>query len=97
MWVRKPCFTSNTSINLFLYMQYESNKMSNLFSFHKKIIQSMSRKGNCWDNVIAESFFKIIKDEWLYRFKFNSFLQLDASLENYLNWFNTQGLHFSFP
>ncbi|MET3115204.1 transposase InsO family protein [Pedobacter sp. CG_S7] len=25
------------------------------------IIQSMSRKGNCWDNAVAESFFKTMK------------------------------------
>jgi putative transposase len=28
--------------------------------------QSMSRKGNCWDNAVAESFFKTLKIEWLY-------------------------------
>jgi putative transposase len=26
----------------------------------------MSRKGNCWDNAVAESFFKTIKVEWIY-------------------------------
>lgn len=25
------------------------------------IIRSMSRKGNCWDNAVAESFFKTLK------------------------------------
>jgi len=29
--------------------------------------QSMSRKGNCWDNAVAESFFKTIKVECIYR------------------------------
>ncbi len=28
--------------------------------------RSMSRKGNCWDNAVAESFFKTIKVEWIY-------------------------------
>lgn len=28
-------------------------------------VQSMSRKGNCWDNACAESFFKSMKTEWL--------------------------------
>lgn len=50
-------------------VQYASNKLTNLFSFNNKITQSMSRKGNCWDNAVAESFFKTIKHEWLYRFK----------------------------
>ena len=29
-------------------------------------VQSMSRKGNCWDNAVAESFFKIYKTEFAY-------------------------------
>jgi len=53
-------------------VQYACNKMISLFSFNRKIVQSMSRKGNCWDNAVAESFFKTIKNEWLYRFKYTS-------------------------
>ena len=74
-------------------VQYAANKMCALFSFNKKITQSMSRKGNCWDNAVAESFFKTIKHEWLYRFKFTSFKQLFDSVDNYINWYNTQRLH----
>ncbi len=76
-------------------VQYASNKMTNLFSFNSKIRQSMSRKGNCWDNAVAESFFKTIKNEWLYRFKFSTYLQLYESIENYINWYNTKRLHSS--
>ena len=31
--------------------------------------QSMSRKGNCWDNAVAKSFFKSLKAEMVYGFK----------------------------
>ena len=31
-------------------VQYACNQIKNIFSFHRKIIQSMSRKGDCWDN-----------------------------------------------
>jgi len=74
-------------------VQYASNKMCSLFSFNMKMIQSMSRKGNCWDNAVAESFFKTIKHEWLYRFKFTSFNQLFDSVSDYINWYNTERLH----
>jgi len=30
-----------------------------------KIVCSMSRKGNCWDNACVESFFGILKNEWV--------------------------------
>jgi putative transposase len=76
-------------------VQYASNKMTNLFYFNSKITQSMSRKGNCWDNAVAESFFKTIKHEWLYRFKFTSYTQLYESIEDYINWYNTERLHSS--
>ena len=76
-------------------VQYASNQMTKLFSFNRKITQSMSRKGNCWDNAVAESFFKTIKHEWLYRFKFKSFRQLYESIEEYMLWYNTKRLHSS--
>lgn len=76
-------------------VQYASNKMTNIFSFNKKIIQSMSRKGNCWDNAVAESFFKTIKHEWLYRYKFTSFEQLFDKIQDYINWYNSERLHSS--
>lgn len=76
-------------------VQYASNKMSNICTFNLKITQSMSRKGNCWDNAVAESFFKTIKYEWLYRFKFISYNQLYKSIDDYINWYNTERLHSS--
>ncbi len=76
-------------------VQYASNKMTNLFNFNLKTTQSMSRKGNCWDNAVAESFFKTIKYEWLYRFKYSSFDQLFDSIEDYINWYNTERIHSS--
>lgn len=76
-------------------VQYACNKMSGLFGFNNKITQSMSRKGNCWDNAVAESFFKTIKHEWLYRFKYTSYEQLYKSIEDYMDWYNTERLHSS--
>lgn len=74
-------------------VQFSSNKMTNIFSFNRKITQSMSRKGNCWDNAVAESFFKTIKHECLYRYKFCSHAQLYSCIEEYINWYNTKRLH----
>jgi len=76
-------------------VQYASNKMTKICNFNLKITQSMSRKGNCWDNAVAESFFKTIKHEWLYRFKFTSYNQLYESIEDYIYWYNTERLHSS--
>lgn len=76
-------------------VQYASNKITHLFSFNRKITQSMSRKGNCWDNAVAESFFKTIKYEWLNRFKFCSYKALYDEIQDYIVWYNTKRLHSS--
>lgn len=74
-------------------IQYTSGKVSGLFSFNRKVTQSMSRKGNCWDNAVAESFFKTIKCEWIYRFKYTSYEQLYSSIKVYICWYNTERIH----
>ncbi len=58
--------------------------MTAVFSFNSKMTQSMNRKGNFWDNTVAESFFKTIKYEWLYRFTFKSNLQLFDQVKQYI-------------
>ena len=46
-------------------VQYASNVVRDLLA-SKKAIQSMSRKGNCWDNAISESFFSRLKVEHMF-------------------------------
>lgn len=49
----------------------------------KGIIQSMSRKGDCLDNAIMESFFSLLKSELLYLRDFSSYEELQNELEAY--------------
>ncbi len=76
-------------------IQYASNLMTSLFYENKKITQSMSRKGNCWDNAIAESFFKTLKYECTNRHNFRSIFQAESIIGKYINWYNYQRLHSS--
>ena len=77
-------------------IQYACNQTRNIFSFHRNVVQSMSRKGNCWDNAVAESFFKTIKYECLNKFKFNSTEQLYKHVYDYIeNWYNIKRIHSS--
>ena len=75
-------------------VQYAFNKMTNLF-FNRKVRQSMSRKGNCLDNAVAESFFKTIKYECINRYKFTSYRILFNCIIQYMDWYNTKRLHSS--
>jgi len=51
-------------------IQYACNEFKNLLDKNPLVIRSMSRKGNCWDNAVAESFFKTLKAECVYQNKF---------------------------
>ncbi len=58
------------------------------------VTQSMSRKGNCWDNAVAESFFKTIKTEELDRHTLIKAQSLNSMVFKYIEgWYNTQRIH----
>ena len=54
------------------------------------ITQSMSRKGNCLDNAMAENFFGIMKSELLYAEKFDSPKAFIKALEEYIEYYNNK-------
>ena len=54
------------------------------------IIQSMSRKGNCLDNAMAENFFGIMKSELLYAEKFESTEAFIKALDEYIEYYNNK-------
>ncbi|MOA28456.1 Integrase core domain protein [compost metagenome] len=56
------------------------------------ITQSMSRKGNCWDNAVVERVFATLKGEWLYS-KYPTRQEAAADIEQFVNWYNHRRLH----
>lgn len=52
------------------------------------IQQSMSRKGNCLDNAVAENFFGHFKEEFVRPGQFTSLNHFKAELAKYIDWFN---------
>ena len=55
-----------------------------------RIFQSMSRKGNCYDNSPMENFFGIMKQEMYYGQVYNSFDELKDAIEKYIRYYNEQ-------
>lgn len=51
--------------------QYAADSHRNILRDHG-IIQSMSKKGDCWDNAVAESFFHTLKTELTNHYEFNN-------------------------
>jgi putative transposase len=55
---------------------------------------SMSRKGDCWDNAVIESFNATIKTELIYRMKWLTREQARAAIYEYIEtWYNARRLH----
>jgi putative transposase len=74
-------------------IQYASDLFRNALK-EKSVTQSMSRKGNCWDNAVAENFFKILKSEMVNHHHF--FSQSDAKNEVFQFieiWYNRKRRH----
>ena len=66
--------------------QYASCSHRDLL-LHHGITQSMSRKGNCWDNAVAESFFKSLKNELVYQTYFYTKKQAKAEIFEYIEFY----------
>ena len=52
------------------------------------ITPSMSRRGNCYDNAMAENFFSILKSECIYRHKPASFTEANDMIDRYIHFYN---------
>jgi putative transposase len=53
-----------------------------------RLVQSMSRKGNCLDNAAMESFFAVLKTEFFYPNTFSSVDALRDGLADYIRYYN---------
>ena len=53
-------------------VQYACKKFVSLLAKSGQISQSMSRKGNCYDNAVADSFFKTLKRELVHQHKYET-------------------------
>ena len=50
--------------------------------------QSMSRKGNCYDNACIENFFGHLKTELIYQNSYSCEEELVKSIDDYMHWYN---------
>ena len=71
--------------------QYQHTYFRKALSEHG-IIQSMSRKGNCYDNCIMETFFGRLKNEMYYGYEkdYSSFEEFSKAVEEYIDYYNNK-------
>ena len=69
--------------------QYTSPAYYNLTKSYN-ITPSMSRRGNPYDNALAENFFSILKTECVYRMKITTFEEARRMIDDYIYFYNHQ-------
>ncbi|WP_028865076.1 IS3 family transposase, partial [Psychromonas aquimarina] len=74
-------------------VQYASDKYRNILKKHK-FVGSMSKKGCCWDNAVAESFFGSLKQERVNWKNYATRYEAQQDILNYITmWYNSNRLH----
>ena len=78
-------------------VQYTSFEYRQLARKHG-MVQSMSRRGNCWDNAVAESFFRSLKVEAIKGNKFSTRIEAQTKVFNYIeDFYNKKRVHSFLP
>ena len=72
--------------------QYSSKKFRNFLS-NIGIAQSMSRRGNCWDNAVMERFFRNLKTEYLKRTIIINIKSASRLVDDYMRFYNFKRLN----
>ena len=74
-------------------IQYTSKDFQKILK-NKKVLCSMSRKGNCWDNACAESFFHTLKAEEVQHFRYYTRESAKVRIFDYIErFYNNSRMH----
>ena len=84
VWKRKP--RHEVIVHSDQGCQYGSGDWQRFCRTHK-LVTSMSRRGNCWDNAVAESFFSSLKKERVRRNVYRTRAQARSDLFDYIEVF----------
>lgn len=75
-------------------VQFACNEFTSLLKSYGWVTQSMSRKGNCWDNAVAESFFKSLKVECVYQTRYTNRREAELDVFQWIEtWYNKKRRH----
>ena len=73
--------------------QYASESHTELLTEHA-ILQSMSRKGDCWDNIVSKSFFHSPKTQLVHHERFKTRAEANQATLEYIEvFYSKQRLH----
>lgn len=84
---RKEKITAELQFHSDQGFQYTSQAYFNLTQSYG-ITPSMSRRGNPYDNALAENFFSILKTECIHRVKLSGYEEANLLISEYINFYN---------
>ena len=73
-------------------VQYSADAFKQTLAIHG-INQSMSRRGNCWDNAVQERFFRSLKSEYLNGRSFINHRSVVTAVEDYIRYYNNRRIN----
>ena len=87
--LKKEMVTGELCLHSDQGFQYTSQAYFNLTKDYG-ITPSMSRRGNCYDNALAENFFSILKAECIYRYKIATLSEARQLIDEYIDFYNNE-------
>ena len=90
---RKEKVTAELQLHSDQGFQYTSQAYFKLTQSYG-ITPSMSRRGNPYDNALAENFFSILKTECIYRVKLKTYEEARLLIAEYIHFYNHQRIQF---
>jgi transposase InsO family protein len=77
-------------------IQYACYEFRDILKAYPLVLQSMSRKANCWDNAVAESFFRTLKSELIHPMKEKLMEVAKIEVFEFIEiWYNRKRIHAS--
>ena len=77
-------------------VQYACHEFRDILRANPSISQSMSRRANCWDNAVAESFFRTLKTELVHQMEAQSMVSTKREVFEFIEiWYNRRRIHAS--
>ena len=87
--MKKEKVTAELQLHSDQGFQYTSHAYFKLTKSYN-ITPSMSRKGNPYDNALAENFFSVLKTECIYRIKLNTYDEARIIIDQYIHFYNNE-------
>ncbi len=74
------------------FAQYTAERFVKYLA-EKKIVQSMSRRGNCWDNAVVERYFRSQKHDWSPENGYQNHFEAERDVMDFIAHYNHRRCH----